>query len=355
SKHVPIGTVIVKVACYTHSDAFEILQPQWNTLLEKSNLNIIFLTWEWQSIWWSAYRPGELYLLTVYDENEQLVGIAPWFIETTSDKQRTLRTIGCADVTDYLGLIIQSELEEEVLNALVDYLSEQNELINIVDLCNIPERATFLPKLASLLQEYDYKVTVQQQEVCPVIELPTTFTDYVQSLGKKERHELKRKMRKAEGLNDSIQWYIVNDEHDLNLEITQFLELMRAASPDKEVFLSNKKNLAFFNAIIPQLYKQGWVQLAFLKINEIPTAAYLNFIYQNEVLVYNSGLNPNIVESGSPGIILLAYLIRHAIEQGYKRFDFLRGNESYKYDMGGKDTRVMNLIAYPNATESITN
>ena len=62
-------------------------------------------------------------------------------------------------------------------------------------------------------------------------------------------------------------------------------------------------------------------------------------------MVYNSGHAHHDFGDLSPGIVLLAYNIRHAIEQGYAYYDFLRGDEPYKYRMGGRDTAVMNIRA----------
>jgi CelD/BcsL family acetyltransferase involved in cellulose biosynthesis len=91
--------------------------------------------------------------------------------------------------------------------------------------------------------------------------------------------------------------------------------------------------------------KRGWLQLNFLVVNDTPVATYLNFDYNDHILVYNSGLDPAEYGHLSPGIVLLAYTIEHAIELKRDVFDFLRGDEQYKYRMGGTDTSVMNLRA----------
>ncbi|MCD4684469.1 MAG: GNAT family N-acetyltransferase, partial [Anaerolineae bacterium] len=82
---------------------------------------------------------------------------------------------------------------------------------------------------------------------------------------------------------------------------------------------------------------------AFMTAGGEPAAAYLNFVYNNGVLVYNSGLNPGAHGHLSPGIVLLARLIELAINEGRSVFDFLRGDEQYKYDMGGQNTQIVQL------------
>jgi len=85
--------------------------------------------------------------------------------------------------------------------------------------------------------------------------------------------------------------------------------------------------------------------LTFLTVNGKPAATYLNFDYDNRILVYNSGLVPQTYAHLSPGIVLLAFNIQRAIDLGRREFDFLRGNEEYKYRMGGIDRPVMMLEA----------
>ncbi|KAB2854736.1 MAG: GNAT family N-acetyltransferase [Anaerolineae bacterium] len=184
---------------------------------------------------------------------------------------------------------------------------------------------------------------MKPQEVCPVIELPSEWGAYLESLDKKQRHELRRKLRRSE--ESAADWYIVGQEHDLTTETNIFLRLMASASPEKAEFLANPKNVTFFKRLVPLLMERGWLQIAFLTVESRHAAAYMNFLYNNEVQIYNSGLDVEAANGISAGIVLLGRLIQFAIEHGYQRFDFLRGNEEYKYRMGAVDTHVFMLMA----------
>ena len=188
-----------------------------------------------------------------------------------------------------------------------------------------------------MLKERGFSTDVEQQEVCPIIELPKDWSGYLRMLDKKQRHELRRKIRRVQGSEKTIDWYIVNGHHDLAEEISHFVRLMAASDPEKEAFLGNDKNLRFFRKIVPLLRDRGWLQMNFLTVDEERAAAYINFVYGDRVMVYNSGHDHRDYADLSPGIVLLAYSIRHAIEQGYQTYDFLRGDEAYKYRMGGRD------------------
>jgi CelD/BcsL family acetyltransferase involved in cellulose biosynthesis len=323
------------------AEKFEQLGREWNTLLARSTTNEIFLTWQWQSTWWAAYHPGDLWVFTARDEDGQLIGIAPWFIEQPSG---ILRTIGCVDVTDYLDVLVVPEHREAFLSAAVDALASCRSSYTRISLCNIPDTSPTLQTLPRIFQDRGFSVEIEPQEVCPIIMLPGTFEDYLAWLDKKQRHECRRKLRRAEEAG-GVEWYVVGSQHDLNAEIDRFIDLMAASHPDKAKFLEDPQHVAFFRAMIPKMAHCGWLQLIFLTVEGQPAAAYLNFDYGGRVLVYNSGLMPNTFSALSPGIVLLLHNIEYAISLGRTEFDFLRGNEDYKYRMGGQDRPVLLIKA----------
>lgn len=157
----------------------------------------------------------------------------------------------------------------------------------------------------------------------------------------KQRREIRRKLRRAAGYAASS-CYIVGPEHNLEAEVEDFLDLMAASAPDKAAFLTPRMR-NFFRELARVTYDAGWLQLGFIEIGDRKAAAYFNFIYNNRVLVYNSGLDWQAFPQFGAGIVLTAYCIRHAIEQGREAYDFLQGDERYKYQFGGQDVEVRRL------------
>lgn len=333
----------MEITAYTKASAFEELRADWNPLLRRAPLDHVFYTWEWQKTWWDAYRPGDLRILACHHEG-QLLGIAPLFI-AAPDGKRTLQIIGCVDVTDYLDFIVNRAELSAVFTAFADYFAASRDDYDSLDFCNIPYDSPTKRILPGLLQERGFSTSVDQQEVCPIIELPKDWPGYLSMLDKKQRHELRRKIRRVQGSEKAIDWYIVNGRHDLAEEVTHFVRLMAASDPEKAEFLRNNNNLRFFRKIVPLLQDCGWLQLNFLTVDDERAAAYINFVYGDRVMVYNSGHDHHDFADLSPGIVLLAYNIRYAIEQGFQTYDFLRGDEPYKYRMGGRDNPVMNIRA----------
>jgi CelD/BcsL family acetyltransferase involved in cellulose biosynthesis len=323
------------------SAGFAALQPEWNDLVRRSCCDTLFLTWEWQSTWWQHLGEGDLLLLG-FRVDGRLVGIAPLFRTETADGQTVIHLVGCRDVSDYLDLIVERGQEEAVYNALLDYLESKAPAWDLVDLCNIPQDSLTPVRLRELAGARGYRTLVEVEDVCPLIDLPATWDDYLLSIDKKQRHEIRRKLRRADGEADT-RFIVVGPGHDLRAAVETFIDLHQKSAPEKDEFMDPKMQ-EFFYDVADVLQTAGWLQLTFVEMNGIKAASLLNFDYGNNILVYNSGYDPMQFSHLSPGIVVTARCIEHAIELGRAKFDFLRGDEVYKYRFGAQDTEVRRLV-----------
>jgi CelD/BcsL family acetyltransferase involved in cellulose biosynthesis len=64
-------------------------------------------------------------------------------------------------------------------------------------------------------------------------------------------------------------------------------------------------------------------------------ASTFSFTYSGTFYLYNSAFAA-AAAALSPGIMIVVLLIRRCIEQGMRRFDFLRGTERYKFELGAE-------------------
>ena len=86
------------------------------------------------------------------------------------------------------------------------------------------------------------------------------------------------------------------------------------------------------------------LQLMFMEVEGEKAAALFNFDYNGRTWVYNSGLDPDAFGRLSLGVVLSSLAIEKAIELSHNTFDFLRGDEQYKYRFGAQDTEIFRLI-----------
>jgi CelD/BcsL family acetyltransferase involved in cellulose biosynthesis len=326
--------VPILIERYRDPKALDDLADEWLALLQRSASDMVFLTPAYQRVWWRHLGEGELILLTAREDGD-LVGVAPVF----STDGRVLQTAGCVEVTDYLDWISAPGREEEVLGAMLDFLAEvDTPAWNGMNLCNIHQASPTLDALPALARKRDWEVKTEVQEVCPVVDLPDTWDAYLDSLDGKDRRNLRRKLRRAEAAEE-VRWYIVGPEHDLAEEVEDFLALMAKSAPEKAEFLTATMK-DFFRELAKATFQSGWLQLSFLEWREQKLASYLSFVYGNRVLVYNSGLDWETFPKLGAGIVLTGYLIQRAIAEGRDEYDFLRGDEGYKYSFGGEDVTV---------------
>jgi len=169
---------------------------------------------------------------------------------------------------------------------------------------------------------------VEEMEVSPYIDLPATWDEYLSILSRHDRHELRRKIRRAKEAE-----VVMADYQGDTSVIEDFFRLMIAGNQSKRNFLSEEMK-EFFRELINTFWQKQVLDLKFLKYEGKMIAATLSFLFKDEVLLYNSGFAAPY-NNLSPGLILKAYTIKKAIEEGKKKYDFLRGGERYKYDLGG--------------------
>lgn len=170
----------------------------------------------------------------------------------------------------------------------------------------------------------------------PFLTLSGTFDDYLAGLPKKARHELKRKLNRAERLAEGG----LTVEHGPG-QLDEFLLLHRLSHPDKEAFMQGPME-RFFRELCASLEAADMLWIATLREGGRPVAGMMQIRYAGVAHLYNSGYDP-AASSLSPGLVLIARCIERAIEDGFREYDFLRGTERYKYDLGGVDRSVARL------------
>ncbi|MFA4911318.1 MAG: GNAT family N-acetyltransferase, partial [Desulfobacteria bacterium] len=314
----------VKTELYTESSAFGILEEDWRELIDKSSANEIFLTCQWQSTWWKHFgKDKALRLVTFRQGKGDLLGLASFSIESSSDGRRAMRFLGGTDVTDYLDIIARAGYEEEIGKNTVDYWKSTEKDWDFIDLHCLKESSIALNVLNQFLEENRYYAEISVEDVCPRVSLPPSWEEYLESLNKKDRHELRRKIRRVERVSQSANGYGVKNSDSVTEGIEHFLLLHRKSNVQKEDFMNGDMEL-FFQDIANILFPENWLKLSFLYMDGTCIASSMCFDYQNKVYLYNSGYDPEYSYL-SPGIVLVAHLVREAIESGRSEFDFLRG------------------------------
>jgi CelD/BcsL family acetyltransferase involved in cellulose biosynthesis len=320
------------------SDVFTLLADEWDNLAQSGMTDTPFQTLAYQKAWWTHLHPGNgrLHTITVRSEQKELLAIACLY-----NLDGTLYFNGCVEETDYLDLIASAEHAEAAWQAILNCLCSPGfPEWHFMDLCNIPETSptrTILPQEA---QRRGFLFNERVSEVCPVIHLPETFDAYLDSIDSKQRREINRKLRRANGADARL--VVVRPEDDIDTAVTDFLHLLQKSTFEKRDWLTDGRRAVFYDAA-RAAQKAGMLQLLFIEIRGKKAAGLFNFDYNDRIWVYNSGLDPALFGALSLGVVITAKAIEYAIENGRATFDFLRGNETYKYRFGAEDTTIYRL------------
>ncbi len=308
-------------------DSFEAVgEAAWRRLLAASAFPSPFMSWAWQTAWAEAFgEAGGLTLLRVRDGAGDLAGLFP----LVAQGDGLLRIVGGVDVSDYLDVIACAGAEEEVWAALLQSRSASPATWDLHAIRAASPTAALLPALAPA---YGLVATRELEERCPVIDLPSTWDGYLAGLGSKQRHELRRKMRRLERETPGAAAVAHATADGVAARLGEFFALHRGSRAGKARFMDERMG-GFFRAVIVGLAVRGMARLWTLDAGGRAIAAFVCVEWPGTVGVYNSGFDPGMAAL-SPGIVLLAHVIRDAIERGMTRFDFLRGEEPYKLAFG---------------------
>lgn len=329
--------MFISIDVYKDTSAFMVLEPEWNALVDRSETSTPFQRIEFQRVWWAHLGEGELRVLAARDEKSVLVGLASIYVS----HDLVLRWVGGEEIADYLDVIASHQEMQAVREAVFRWIAGTDApLWTQAQFSNIPEWSGTPSHWLSLSQSLGWRASVEPLDVCPILQLPRSFNDYLVQVGGKQRREIRRKMRRASAAD--VDWYIVEDSGALEVAAEAFLDLMATSSIDKAAFLTPKMRAAILEIFL-QSNAAGWFRLCFLEVEGEKVAAYAYFSLNDTLYLYNSGYDLNVYGALSPGSVLLTYLVRHAIETGHTAFDFMQGDEAYKYKFGGQDVEVMRL------------
>jgi CelD/BcsL family acetyltransferase involved in cellulose biosynthesis len=304
------------------TESFSRLRPEWERLFTESGNATPFQSFEWCHAWWRHFGGRRRAYLICVREGNDLVGLAPMF--AVRFPWRVLRAIGTG-VSDYLHPLARSGYESQVAGAIRSHLAELTEY-DFVDWHGLRESE---PLASGLLSDRPHV-----SASCPVLDLPETWDAYLGLLSKSLRYEARR-MDRPPYATGAATIRAVRDPAEVRAALGALFDLhgkrwKRRGLPG--VF-SRSQVRRFHAEYATEACALGRLRLSVLVHEGRPVGAIYAMRTGSGTYFYQSGFDPE-AKSLSPGSVLVAATIRRAIEDGCKVFDFLRGEEPYKYRWG---------------------
>lgn len=333
------GLCLERASICDDPDCLDDLAPAWNELLRHAFDDRLFLTPLWQRTWWRHFGDGHRLFVATVGDLDSLV--------TLYRDGDTLRFVGGTEVSDYLDGVARAENADDLLAEAWQAVFDRSGPARF-DLIRIPDGSPTLSVVPRVAARHASTLScrVEQYLPCPALKLPDSWDAYLGGLRKKDRHELRRKLRHAgateSGAPAAGTWRVTQTHSELTADLATFFRLHRLSSANKERFLTAPME-AFFANITAKLLDARALRLAIFSHDGRPVAATLSFVYRGRYMLYNSGYDPDAREF-SPGIAAAAFAIQDAINLGCTIFDFLSGDERYKYQLGASDHWTYRIV-----------
>jgi CelD/BcsL family acetyltransferase involved in cellulose biosynthesis len=306
------------------------LSGAWSKVAERRSPASIFLTPEWIAVA-REHDSAEAVTLAVGDPPHGIAALA-------RDPDGAFRFAG-GELTDEQDVVAPAGRERAVATSVGAWIVR--EAPRQVRLEFVPEDVPTLDVVAAALGENGYRVDRSRLITSPRLTLPADFETYVQGLGKKERHELRRKIRRLENATQATFRWASDAERGTTLD--RFFALHRLSRGEKADFMTPDVE-RFFRDIAETLAPLGRLRLGVLRAHDEDAAVLFAFAYRGTLALYNAAYDPALA-SLSIGIVSHAWAIREAIGERFDTYDLLRGDEPYKYDLGATDRWLGRLEA----------
>jgi CelD/BcsL family acetyltransferase involved in cellulose biosynthesis len=356
-----------------------IRRATWDSLATASPWATPFSDWAFHRAWWDAYgTTAHDQTLTVTDPGSgATIAIVPLMhrheVEPTdAETHTTMRHgqdlhltrvaptakaifFGASYHADYATVLAAPDVLPAISESVIEYLADKAspddphpEPWDVVDLrrlrCGDPAADALAVAFGRREISEGWTLNVEREDVCPVVHLApgTDFDSFLATLGKKDRHEIRRKIRRAESVGEIR----LTDSADPLADLDDFIDLHQRRWADDGLFAptpGGDRSRVFFRRLFEEYGPDGSFRLAFLTVGERRIAAGIHFRTADGYLYYNAGVDPEARDL-SPGVLMIAAYVQRAIAEGCRRLDFLRGDEPYKYEWGATDEPVQRLL-----------
>jgi CelD/BcsL family acetyltransferase involved in cellulose biosynthesis len=304
----------------------ETLSSYWRNTQSTLQWECFFVLPPWLNVWWREFGLGAKRYLCAVKHRGAVIGIAPLCL-----KGETACFVGSTNVCDCLDFVVVPGDESAFFNIILDDLSSKG--ITRLSLSPLRPDSTVLTHLVDIAKGRGHKASIQTTDVSLELNLPATWEDYLGVLKSKQRHEVRRKLRRLQE-KGSVAYRTIEDSDDSKAAVNLFLTLFRKNN-EKETFMTTKME-SFFMSLTKTMAQANLLRMGVLELNANPIAVLLCFEYNGIVYLYNNGYDPEY-SSLSVGLVSKILSIKDSIERGIRKYDFLKGGEAYKYRLGGKE------------------
>jgi CelD/BcsL family acetyltransferase involved in cellulose biosynthesis len=325
------------ISVVSELQAFDQLAPDWIELQSRDVSSSIFLSWDWQRLWWKHYGDDRELCIVVARMGRQVVGLLPLYVERHRRagglfEARKLRQIGVGGDTspDDLGGLFVPEHEREATHAIVRYLARECRKWDMLDWSDLAPGTPLADTLQTELRAEGLRVNCVRSDPITFGRLPGCWDAYRRSLSRNRREVMSRKRRKFEALAGAC-CRLIEGPTEVDAAFDRLAELhrLRWSSRTERPAFSTAQYMGFHRELMRALVPHGRLCLLELELGGRSIAMLYGLRYKGRFCLFQTGFDPAYAQH-SPGDVLMGYAVELAIGQGHDIFDMLKGDHEYK-------------------------
>ena len=314
---------------------------RYNELLSRNPSATIFNSLAWQSAVVNEFVPAGQFRLITVSRDSQLLAAVPLALNTASMLETPGRWL-----TDYLDPLVDAPAAVECWSMILNLLHDLWDWsVGGMQLHHIRSDSTIRRILPDLATKFGFDYSESQMAAAPFIMLPKSWDEYLDSLDRHERKEIKRKLRNAQS-KAKLQWRTLKTEEEIVPALERAMIAMRQSESFKAEF-TDEVLIGFLHRIGPILARQGDFYIQELWLEETPSAWLLCLRSDRGPMIYNTSYD-FAKRQWSPGIVCFSLALQDAISAGAPVFNLLRGAEEYKKRLGARDLELFKIQLLPD-------
>jgi len=335
----------------TDNSALVDLKDEWERLFLSNPRHSPFLAWGWVAAWLHHLAgPHNLEIITLWNESEELQLAIPLSNNGSTKTFSSAITTNIGgygpECSDYLGFLRLPKYEDNLAELVSVAIHKMLPPNRRVQLASLDSAGQFPARLGDQVSLNNRRVRVTVSNVCPAVELPSSWEEFTQKLSRNFRSQVQRQYRKILKNDDTTFRSVDKDDSEDFASQLIHLNRMRMDSTGTESSLEDENFRSFLTEAIQYMAAKDLVWMDTIQQDGKTVGAALNMTHGKNVYYYMGGFDMEATKL-APGNVLFVHVINRAIENSYTKFDFLRGAENYKYRWGAADTELHSLEIYP--------
>ncbi|QDU87443.1 hypothetical protein Pla175_08050 [Pirellulimonas nuda] len=334
----------MQVHALTDPAALESIADPWNALAAGDPLN----SHHWLGVWARHYSDSAPYVLTVHDQAGELVGLAPWRKSRSLREGAAIRWLGDGEVcSDHTTILAAPGQEKEVVEAIARFLLADSGAWDCLCLENTDADNLRVLRLIERLRDGGCGGVTLPASGSWTLELPATWEEFFAMQSRSHRGQLRRAERNVLS-SDRCEARVVRTEADLEEAWPVLIDLhqQRWEAEGEPGCFASARFTAFHHEATRRLLGAGMLHMQMILLDGRPAAIDYNLQAADTIHGYQGGLALEFLPD-SPGRLMRVFSTRRAVEAGFKHFDMMRGDESYKAHWRGTHRAAVHYRVAP--------